>query len=356
MTTRSIFQKICPACMAALPMDTAECACGHCFDHDDNTAALSSEAIRVQAEELYESYLAARAEQAAAAVMAAQAEYAGEPGSAGKSNRVAEAISEAEAARAALAAQSARVAEMKKALPPAPAPRPKLTAVAPKKKIAAVKPVATPSPVRATVRAANNSDTDNAITAYMLSRRAAKKAVAAPARNKPAPVPAAARPQAVPAPVQTRAPNPAFRRAQAARAEKILRQAETAVAVKAVIREEIAVAPKPRAARTPPAEVAAKPASPQPVPKLVAVKTKTREETAVVAAPPPASPPPVLTRSAPRLLGADKKECPNCTASVDTRLGRCRCGFEFPTSDHLMPSLAMSEEERAEFARLFSAG
>lgn len=352
--TRSIFQKICPACMAALPMDTTECACGHCFDHDDNTAALSSEAIRVQAEELYESYLAARAEQAGAAVMTAQAAFAGEPGSVGKSNRVAEAIREAEAARAALVAQSARVAEMKKALPPAPAPRPKLTAVTPKKKIAAVKLVATPSQVRATTRVANSSDTDNAITTYMLSRRAAKKAAAASARNKPAPVPA--RPQAVPAPVQTRSPNPAFRQAQAARAEKILRQAETTVAVKAVIREEIAVAPKPRVPKAPTAAVAAKPASLPPAPKLAAVKTKTREETAVVVAPPPASPPPVLTRSAPRLLGADKKECPNCTASVDTRLGRCRCGFEFPTSDHLMPSLAMSEEERAEFARLFSAG
>lgn len=339
--------------MVALPIDTGECTCGHCFDHDDNTAALSSEAIRVQAEELYESYLAARAEQAAASVMAAQAEYAGEPGSVGKSNRVAEAIREAEAARAALAAQSAHVAEMKKALPPAPVPRPKLTAVAPKKKIAAVKPAATPSQVRATVRVMNNSDTDNAITTYMLSRRAAKKAAAATVRNKPAPMPVPARPQAVPAPVQTRAPNPAFRQAQAARAEKILRQAETTVAVKAVIREEIAVAPKPRVAKTPPAEVALKPVSPQPVPKLVAVKTKTREETAVVVAPPPA---PVLTRSAPRLLGVDKKECPNCTASVDTKLGRCRCGFEFPTSDHLMPSLAMSEEERAEFARLFGAG
>lgn len=338
-------------------MDSAECVCGHCFDHDDNTAALSSEAIRVQAEELYESYLAARAEQAAGAVMAAQAEYARDSGSARKSERVAEAISEAETARTALAAQSARVAEMKKALPPAPAPRPKLTAVAPKRKIAAVNPVATPSPVRATARAANNSDTDNAITAYMLSRRAARKAAAAPARNRPAPLPVAARPQAVPAPVQTKVPNPAFRRAQAARAERILRQAESAVAVKAVIREEIAVAPKPRVVKTTPAEVAVKPVSPQPVPKLVVEKVKTRKETPVIATPPPASPPPtrLQTRSAPRLLGADKKECPNCTASVDTRLGRCRCGYEFPTSDHMMPALAMSEEERAAFARLFSA-
>jgi hypothetical protein len=54
------------------------------------------------------------------------------------------------------------------------------------------------------------------------------------------------------------------------------------------------------------------------------------------------------------LLGGDKKECPNCTASVESKLNRCRCGYEFPTSETLMPALAMSEEERAEFAKLFS--
>jgi hypothetical protein len=33
---------------------------------------------------------------------------------------------------------------------------------------------------------------------------------------------------------------------------------------------------------------------------------------------------------------------------------RCRCGYEFPSSEHLIPALAMSDEERAEFAKLFS--
>ena len=323
MTTRSIFQKICPACMVTLPLAASNCACGHQFDHDDTDATLSSEEIRVKAEELYENYLAARAEQAASAVMAAQSEFARDPASSQKSQRVASAIQESEEARAALAVQSARVVEMKKALPPpAPALRPMQVPSAPEKKAASAKPVVVPLPARATAKAANTT----AVTASMVSiraKRAARKAALATARSMSVPTPVPARPEITPPPVvQSKTPNPAFRQVQAARAEKILRKAEIATAVKAVIREEIAVAPK--IAVVPKVE----PKSPSPVP--------------------------VLTKSAPRLLRSDKKECPNCTGSVDSKLSRCRCGYEFPTSETLMPSLAMSEDERAEFAKLFS--
>lgn len=349
VTTRSIFQKICPACMVTLAMDARECSCGHQFDHDNNNASLSSEEIRLQAEELYENYLAARAEQASSAVMAAQSEFARDPASAQKSRQVANLIQEAEAARAALTAQSARVAEMKKALPPAPAPRPIHAPEAPKtkvvemkkalppapaphpvhapaasnKKVAVAKTAATLSPVRAKAKILNSAstDTDNAITTSLLTRHAARKAASASAKPAPASAPVAAKPKTTLPPVQTRTPNPAFRQAQSARADKFLRQAETAAAVKAVIKEETSVVPKIAAA----------------------VEAK---------APPAAAP--ALTKSAPRLLGGDKKECPNCTASVDSKINRCRCGFEFPTSETLMPALSMSEEERAEFAKLFS--
>jgi hypothetical protein len=336
--------------MVTLALDARECSCGHQFDHDDNDASLSSEAIRLQAEELYENYLAARAEQASSAVMTAQSEFARDPASAQKSQRVANLIQEAEAARAALTAQSARVAEMRRTLPPAPAPRPIHAPEAPKKKVAEMKKAlppapaprsahvqaapkkkvtvaklaVTPSPSWTTAKVVNstNNDTDNAITTSLLTRRAARKAASVPAKPRPTPAPVAAKPETILPPVQTRTPNPAFRQVQAARAEKILRQAETAAAVKAVIKEESTVVPKITAA-----------------PK---VETKV----------PPAAP--VLTKSAPRLLGGDKKECPNCTASVDSKINRCRCGFEFPASETLMPALSMSEEERAEFAKLFS--
>jgi hypothetical protein len=338
--------------MVTLSLDTRECSCGHQFDHDDNDASLSSEEIRLQAEELYENYLAARAEQASSAVMTAQSEFARDPASAQKSQRVASLIQEAETARAALTAQSARVAEMRRALPPAPvpaprpihapetpkkkvvetkkilppvpAPRPAHVPAAPKKKITVAKPAVTPFPVRAKARVVNSTsnDTDNAITTSLLTRRAARNAASTSAKPGPTPAPVAKKPETILPPVQTRTPNPAFRQVQAARAEKILRQAETAAAVKAVIKEESAVVQNIAAA-----------------PKVEAKA-------------PPAAP--VLTKSAPRLLGGDKKECPNCTASVDNKINRCRCGFEFPTSETLMPALSMSEEERAEFAKLFS--
>ncbi len=324
MTTRSIFQKICPACMITLPLDASECACGHQFDHDDADAALSSEEIRLKAEELYQNYLAARAEQAANAVMAAQAEFARDPASSRKSQRVASAIQDSEEARAALAAQSARVAEMKKALPPpAPVPRPIRVAAAPKKTVTPAKPVVVPPPARTTTWTAS-AVTNTASVASFRTKRAARKTELATVKNTPVPVPVAAKPEITPPPVaQSKTPNPAFRQAQAARAEKILRKAETAVAVKAVIKEEIAEAPK--------------------VTVVPRVEPKS---------PPPAA---IHTKSAPRLLGSDKKECPNCTGSVDSKLSRCRCGYEFPTSETLMPSLAMSEDERAEFAKLFSS-
>ena len=320
MTTRSIFQKICPGCMISLALDASECTCGHQFDHDDADATLSSEEIRVKAEELYENYLVARAEQAASAVMAAQAEFARDPVSSQKSQHVASAIQDSEEARAALTAQSARVAEMKKALP-APAARPLHIPAAPKKKVASAKPVMVPLPARVMAKAANT--VINTASVASVRARATRKAALTTVKNTPAPTPVAARPEFILPPTQTKTPNPAFRQAQAARAEKILRRGETTVAVKAVIKEEIAVAPK------------------------IAMVPKVEPKS-----PPPA---PILTRSAPRLLGPDKKECPNCTGSVDNKTNRCRCGYEFPASETLMPTLAMSEDERAEFAKLFSS-
>jgi hypothetical protein len=304
--------------MITLPLDARNCACGHEFDHDDTDVTLSSEEIRLKAEELYENYLAARAEQAASAVMAAQAEFARNPASMQKSQRVASAVQESEEARAALAAQSARVVEMKKALPPpASAPRPMQAPAAPKKEIASAKPVVVPLPARVTAKAANTATNTTSVTSFR-AKRAVRKDILAMAKNTPTPRPVETRPETKPPPVvQSKTPNPAFRQAQAARAERILRKAETTVAVKEVIKEEIAVAPK------------VEPILPPPVP--------------------------VLTKSAPRLLGLDKKDCPNCTATVDIKLSHCRCGYEYPTSGALIPSLAISEDERAEFAKLFSS-
>ena len=354
MTARSIFQKVCPECMATVPLDTRECSCGHQLDHDDTDAVLSSEEIRLKAEELYENYLAARVEQAAKAVKTSQAEFARDPSNTGKSDHIASAIHEVQLAESALAAQSARVAEMKKALLSTVRPAAPVPVVAPARKRAtalkavAAKPqaritrkpipvltevVATaPAPARQKHEAPKMATTEpvpvrpkhqaievvsTAAPAPARQKLQAKMVAAAP-QKLPTPMPTSKKPDIAP-PAQSATPNPAFRQAQAAKAEKILRAK-----------------------------------NPQPAPVVETVKEEARM--VPVAEPKPPQTTPVITaKSAPRLYAPrDKKECPNCTASVAIVAARCRCGYEFPSSEPLIPALAMSDEERAEFAKLFS--
>jgi hypothetical protein len=144
------------------------------------------------------------------------------------------------------------------------------------------------------------------------------KVVATAPKKPPSTVAQPRKPDIAP-PAQTATPNPAFRQAQAARAEKILstKNAQSTPVIKE-INKEVRMVP--------------------------------------VAEPKPQQTTPIITaKSAPRLYAPrDKKECPNCTASVTIAAARCRCGYEFPSSEQLIPALAMSDEERAEFAKLFN--
>ncbi len=314
--------------MATVARDAQECACGHQFDHDDADASLTSEEIRLKAEELYENYLAARVEQAAKTVQTAQADFARDPSNQDKSDRVASAIREAQTAKSALAAQSARMTEMRKAMlstAPSPAPRPVPTPA--RKRATALKAVAAkpqaqikrkPIPVLTEVVAAAPQPVH--------PKRHAKAAAAAPKKPPAAVVVAPAKREvaATQPPAQSATPNPAFRQAQAAKAEKILQAVNS-----------VKPAPKP----------SAQPAREE-LPAAPAVK---KPEPARATAPIP-------VKTAPRLYAQpDKKECPNCTSSVAIAAARCRCGYEFPSSEQLIPSLAMSDEERAEFAKLFNS-
>ena len=302
--------------MATVPLDTRECSCGHHFDHDDTDTALTSEEIRLKAEELYENYLAARVEQAVKTVKTAQAEFARDPSNPDKSDRVASAIRETQTAESALAAQSARVAEMKEALLPAVPPlAPAPVAIPAKKRVATPKSPTINSPAR-TARKTVPVIANAAAVASARTKRQAKTAQAEP-KNPPTAAPAPKKPETV-SPLQTATPNLAFRQAQATKAEKILRAKNT-----------------------------------QPTPVVMAIKEEAR--VAPVAEPKPPQTTPITVKTAPRLYAPrDKKECPSCTASVASSAARCRCGYEFPSSEQLIPPLAMSDEERAEFAKLFS--
>jgi hypothetical protein len=330
VTARSIFQKVCPECMATVPLDTRECSCGHHLDHDDTDTALTSEEIRLKAEELYENYLGARVEQAAKAVKTAQAEFAREPSNPGKSEQVASTIREVQIAKSALATQSAHIAVMKKAMSPTARPAaPSPVATPARKRVTALHAVATKPQARIT-RKPIPVLTDVVATAPAPVRpKHETKVVAVTSKKLPATAAPSRKPDIAPAvqsarkpeiapPVQSATPNPAFRQAQAAKAEKILRAKIT-----------------------------------QPAPVVKAVKEEARM--VPVAEPKPPQTTPITAKTAPRLYAPrDKKDCPNCTASVALAAARCRCGYEFPSSEHLIPALAMSDEERAEFAKLFS--
>ena len=304
--------------MATVPLDTRECSCGHHFDHDDTDTALTSEEIRLKAEELYENYLAARVEQAAKTVKTAQAEFARDPSNPDKSDRVASAIREAQMAESALTEQRARVAEMKKAILPATLPPAPLPVATPAKKRATALKSVTVKPQAQIVRKPIPVLTEVVATAPVPFRPKRHTKVAAMAAKKSPTVAVAPTKPDIAPPVQSATPNPTFRQAQAAKAEKILRAKNT-----------------------------------QPTPVVMAIKEEAR--VAPVAEPKPPQTTPITVKTAPRLYAPrDKKECPSCTASVASSAARCRCGYEFPSSEQLIPPLAMSDEERAEFAKLFS--
>jgi hypothetical protein len=153
------------------------------------------------------------------------------------------------------------------------------------------------------------------------------KVVATAPKKLPMPVATSRKPDIAP-PAQSATPNPAFRQAQAAKAEKILRAKNTqSTPVVEAVKEEVRRAPV---------------AEPKPLVTVTEPK-------------PPQITPNNSAKTAPRLYAPrDKKDCPNCTASVAIVAARCRCGYEFPSSEPLIPALAMSDEERAEFAKLFS--
>jgi hypothetical protein len=208
---------------------------------------------------------------------------------------------------------------MKKAILPMARPAaPDLVATPARKRVTALKVVATKHQARITHKPIPVLTEVVATAPAPVRPKHEAKVVAAASKKLPAAVTTSRKPDIAP-PAQSATPNPAFRQAQAAKAEKILRakNAQSTPIVKTV-KEEVRMVP------------VAEPKPPQTTPFINA-------------------------KTAPRLYAPrDKKECPNCTAPVAVAAVRCRCGYEFPSSEQLIPALAMSDEERAEFAKLFS--
>jgi len=300
----SIFLKICPACAAQVPTDADQCSCGHDFETAVSNAAPEESALRD--EELYENYLMARSEQAHQAAESARLSAAEDPEDA---NKAAEAELASEVARsidADLREQQTKINALRRLVE---VKRPKSVVVsAPVQKAMPVEHKPQKNRVEAPKPEASASRKEK-------SRRADVQIVAAPVS------PAKPEPEVI-APVIA---------SPAASAEKA---AQVLSAIKrAKIREDETRARK--ALESARQSVPESPAEPSP-PKASDIDISMN---------PPDSFRQEQCARADLLMDTrkldERKECPNCTASVPMNTTRCSCGFAFVSSSNDMPSLTL---------------
>lgn len=114
MSTRSIYQKVCPCCSALVALDADRCECGYSFEAENRETELSPEELAVQ-QELLREYLEARINQAVAQLQTIQAALVSEPKNLDKANKLMQAFSEVRELRAEIEAQAAKVAAIRNA-------------------------------------------------------------------------------------------------------------------------------------------------------------------------------------------------------------------------------------------------
>lgn len=114
MSTRSIYQKVCPSCATLVALNTGRCQCGYSFEGENHETNLLPEDQAAQ-EELLTEYLNARIGQAVTQLQTIQAALVSEPKNLDKVNKLMQAFSEVRELRAEIEAQSATMAEIKKA-------------------------------------------------------------------------------------------------------------------------------------------------------------------------------------------------------------------------------------------------
>lgn len=297
----SIFQKPCPACAANVSIGAERCSCGHVFESSQNQ---SPQEAALRDEELYESYLSARIQQAQHAADSAEQTLADNP-----SNP--ELVSSAELAREVarsievdLDAQRRKISALRRALPPKPVvlpPLPKIEApVVLKAPVAVISapvapmpvPVAVPVPV---VAASPIAEIElKAVAPEPVATPKVAKAVArASSANKAAEVLAALK---------------------SAKAREATRRAREALEAEAKFAKQVAADPD-----------------------------------ILVHAIPNNVPPPTFRQDqaakAERVMemrkAVEDKECPNCTTTVPLNTSRCHCGFTFISGNTELPSLTL---------------
>ena len=299
----SIFQKPCPACAANVSIGADRCSCGHIFESSQNQ---SPQEAALRDEELYESYLSARAQQAQQAADSAERELAERP-----SNP--ELISAAELAREVarsievdLDAQRSKISALRRALPPKPVvqpPLPKIEApvVAPKAPAAVISAPATPAPISVPTPAP-------VIAVAPPIEKIERKAVASQPVSAPKTVKTAARANAAHKATEVLAA------LKSAKAREAARRAREALEAEAKFAKQVAADPDILV---------------QAIPNNVPPPAFRQDQAAKA------------ERVMETRMAADEKECPNCTASVPLNTSRCHCGFAFITGNSDLPSLTL---------------
>jgi hypothetical protein len=338
----SIFQKPCPGCASSVSVSATRCDCGHVFESASNS--LSPLEASLRDEELYEGYLAARAEQAHQVAYVAEQALSEE---ADNPELASAAVLAREVARSIdddLAEQRKKIAAIRKALPKSVsvAPTPIATSVIPDSPVVAETRAPTqtialptvpeqPAPVVPSVIVKHES-------AVVVADTPAPAGIVVKPTEKTRPAPAAtAAPISTPTPptvaskpVKTTS-SPTWQATTAQKAAGVLAAIKNAKVRESLTRAKNAVV---AAARVEQKAVSHAP-MPQPAPTAASVPS---------AAPPSAFRKEQASR-AEKIMDAhksvDSKECPNCTSSVPGNTTRCQCGFTFVTDGNELPSLTL---------------
>jgi hypothetical protein len=348
----SIFQKPCPGCAASVAVSAARCDCGHVFE--SATDSLSPLEASLRDEELYEGYLAARAEQAQqVARVAEQAldEEADNPelvSAAALAREVAKSIDND------LAEQRKKIAAIQNALhksqpvAPAPAAASVITETAiPESAVAAetpapvpimAKPVAPKRPVPAAASVKVIAELPESAVVTAAPAPAPKITVKPSAPARPTPAAAVASSSTPVLKPDTSVINrvkptvtPTWQASTAQKAADVLAAIKNAKVRESLARAKNAVV----AAATKEKEVVAHAPLPQPAPASssapsVAPPSAFRKEQASKA-----------EKIMEAHKAADDKECPNCTSRVLVNTTRCQCGFAFVSGGNELPSLTL---------------
>jgi hypothetical protein len=283
----SIFQKPCPGCASSVATSVVRCDCGHIFESAANS--LSPLEATLRDEELYEGYLAARAEQARQAAYTAEEALADDTRNTELVAASALAQEVAKSIENDLAEQQNKIAAIRNALralkPAAPVAPPAVTKPSTvTKKSASHRPPVTPSAT------ASPGPVDLEKT----------RPAAAPAKPVPVPV---------------------WHATTTQKAAGVLAALKNAKAREAIARAQQAKAAAEAERASAPPTASAHGATP---PSAFRMEQASRADKIMEAR-----------------KTIDGKECPNCTSNVPVNTTRCQCGFAFVSGSTELPSLTL---------------